>query len=169
MKNNDLLLYGAIAVGAYLLFFKKPVSAMPVPQTSPLLTKPVNTPLLSQSAVNPGNALTNLINSVVKAVNPSTPATVPNQTIQVSSGQVQANNDAIQQSVDNIFTPTSSALLQPPVSFITPPYVPVSQTLADQTPPPVFDDSQYLMFQNGDYPGAITGLNQSFASKYNEY
>lgn len=110
MKNNDLLLYGALVVGAYILLKKKaPVATTPIaylPTNTNYSPVPVTTPANTIAQISTGisSLLTNLFNQ------PSTPAPVQ---------QVAANSptQAAQSTIDDIFSTPSLPSYTPVTSI----------------------------------------------------
>jgi hypothetical protein len=82
MKTNDILLYGGLALGAYLLLKKPAATTQPVLSSNPGGAYPVPAPPQSGAAAlitTTGNAITNLIDQLTgNAPNPNNQIPVTN-------------------------------------------------------------------------------------------
>jgi hypothetical protein len=99
MKSNDILLYGGIAVAAYLLFFKKTATTPALTPVSYTPVKPVYQTLPTQPnvATSVVSALAALAPQAIKLFNNSaTPQPTGSQIIDTST---------VQDSIDNISAP----------------------------------------------------------------
>lgn len=99
MKSNDVLLYGGIAVAAYLLFFKKTATTPALTPVSYTPVKPVYQTLPTQPnvATSVVSALAALAPSAIKLFNNSAPA-------QPTGAQI-IDTSTVQDSIDNISAP----------------------------------------------------------------
>jgi hypothetical protein len=129
MKNNDLLLWGGAALAAYFLFIKPKQTAV-VPATS---ATPV-TPLATTQPSTTSNLLTT-INNVIKQI--ATPTT---SVVSVQAPLTATGTTAIDTSLQTTATPVTATPTDSSLIYVN------------------TDDSLYKMFQNNDYPGALTGF-----------
>ena len=99
MKNNDLLLYGGIAVAAYLLFFNKTATTPALTPVSYTPVKPVYQTLPTQPnvATSVVSALASLAPQAIKLFNNSAAA-------QPAASQI-IDTSTVQDSIDNITAP----------------------------------------------------------------
>ena len=99
MKNNDILLYGGIAVAAYLLFFKKTATPTALTPVSYTQVKPVVTSLPTQPnvATTAVSLLASLTPQITKLFSQSAPA-------QPTGAQI-IDTSTVQDSIDNISAP----------------------------------------------------------------
>jgi hypothetical protein len=157
MKSNDLLLYGGLAVVAYL--FLKPKTVAPgVTQVAPVTayippTAPNNTTnqLLTAAA--------GLAPALIKYLSPTPVATTPAQAAAYVQ-QAAAQNAQFVPAVNNSV---------PDMSSINIPAMPAPVDIYANVTTPDFTSSE-MMFQNGDYPGAsLSGMNDRIAACIGEF
>lgn len=96
MKDNDLLLYGAAAVGIWYFFLRKPTATSAQVQAGSGAQLSYLQPAPALPA--PNNVFTSLANSLVSALNPPVPAST------LPATQATDNSAAVQQSVNNLFS-----------------------------------------------------------------
>jgi hypothetical protein len=180
MKTEDLLLYGGIGLALYLLFAPKTV-APGVTQVAPV------TSVLPAGTASGGTAgalltaLASLAPVAVKALSPSSSAASTNAAAAAQAQTTQYNTEASSIFSQPTFTPVAPAssfsdptlASTPTASIFTPVtnFAPLSTPqLAATTPVSTGDDSSFLEFENGDYPGAeMSGITKSMAGKYGIY
>ena len=168
MKNNDILLYGGLAVLAYL-FLNKNSSTPGVTQVAPVATA---LPAANAASTNFSNtivsALSALAPQAVKLLTPtaSAPAASAAQTTQAA--QVAQQDVSLAQQYFAT-PPVGGQPASGPTSYLTqqiPSYVtPVAdQTFAATTVAPdnAGSDALEFEFMNGDYPGAISGVRKDY-------
>lgn len=167
MKTDDLLLYGGIGLALYLLFMPKTV-APGVTQVAPVTS-------LLPAGTSTGNALLTALASLApvaaKALAPSTsaPAATQNNTEASSIFSTPTFTPVTPASsfIDPTFATAPAASIFTPVTSFPPLSTP---QLAATTPVSTGDDSSFLEFENGDYPGAeMSGVSKSMAGKYGIY
>lgn len=134
MKNDDILLWGGLAVLGYFLLKPKP-PVVPVTTSSGQVVPVVQT-TSSAPANNATNNLLTSINNIVKQITQPSNAVVQVQTPLTATG----TNDIITP-LQTVNTPIYS---KPVVTL------PATTTYAS-------NDSLYQMFENKDYPGALAG------------
>lgn len=167
MKNNDLLLYGGLAVLAYLFLSKNSGSASPgvtqvAPVTSVLPAANAANSNLSNTLVS---ALSALAPQAVKLLTPSASAPAATTAAATQAAQVAQQDQSLAQqyfaqpSIGPVNTATSY-LTAPVPSYVAPTS---DQTFAQlATPDNISNDSLEYEFMNGDYPGAISGVRRDY-------